>query len=217
MKTKVSILLICIIILILVPADADIMTPGMKSIDRCVKIDNLDAFPDVVLVGYITGPVIMGENPYIITSVDCLTQFYKANELTIYAVEKSYLNNAGIENINFQSDTHVLAYKMDINPDSHLVSIANPIDKEQIYYSIAGFTDKELVLYESKRISSYTGGIDKIESFDPPVVENLKLNISDALNTSETTETNTGNQTQIRRSFMDTLVFFFNHLFGTRY
>ncbi|MEZ5335281.1 MAG: hypothetical protein R2741_08615 [Methanolobus sp.] len=217
MKTKISILLFIIILISIVPAQADIMTPGMKSIDRCVKIANLNEFPDIVLIGYISGPVIQGENPYIITSNTCLTQFYKANDLTIYAIEKNYLDRVGIENINFETDSRILRYKMEIDPDSRTIGIANPLDSEDIYYSIAGFTEEGLVLYESKRVSSYAAGIDKVESFDEPEIENLKLNITEALDIDVPVEFNETEETGTKRSFVDTLVFFFNRLFGTRY
>ena len=39
---------------------ADIIPPNSHSLDRCVKIVNLNDFSDVVLISYITGPMVQG-------------------------------------------------------------------------------------------------------------------------------------------------------------
>ncbi|WP_319507571.1 hypothetical protein [uncultured Methanolobus sp.] len=234
---KVIILLVIAIFLVsMLPVDADIMPPGMKGIKRCVKITNLSDFPEVAFVGYIRGPLIKCENPYIITSDECLTQFYKANDLTIYAMEEDYLTAKGLENIDFDSDNNIRDYQLDLNPDWSLVAIVNPLNEEEIFYSVAGFTDDKLVLYESKKISRYVAGIpEKVEMFGKPEVSGLRStfnnsssvvneNISDKLEFEDDTDGNieqvvnssfSSNQSIAEDNILERFIHFFQRLFGT--
>lgn len=91
MKLNTKIMIFLLILSALTSnAGADILEPGTRGMERCVKIVNLDEFPEIVFVGHIIGPLIHCENPYIISPDVCLTQYYKANDLTIYAIEKDY-------------------------------------------------------------------------------------------------------------------------------
>lgn len=218
-----------LVIIVIIPAHADIMPPGMKSFYRCVKISNIEEFPDVVFIGYITGPVIRCENPYIISSDECLTQFYKANDLTIYAVDRDYLDKTGLENIDFETDPNILGYTLEINPDWEYTIIANPLVKEEIYYSIAGFNDTELILYESKKISRYVGLPDRTEIFEEPEVNDLRLTINSSLpdsqenspdlrkseNFTEDLDLSSPRETETAQSsILDEVVCYFKDLFG---
>ncbi|WP_232221927.1 hypothetical protein [Methanococcoides burtonii] len=154
--------------------------------DRCVKIVNLDEFPEIVLVGHITGPVIQCENPYIISPDECLTKFYKANELTIYAIDKAYLEAKGLENINLETDSNLCSYEVKINPDWDVVNIANPLMKEDIEYSIAGFSEERLIIYKSRQVSEYKAGIpDRTEIFEEPDMPDIRLTIKENVSSVE--------------------------------
>ena len=232
----IILLIIAIFFMSTLPVDADIMPPGMKGINRCVKITNLNDFPDVAFVGYIKGPVIQCENPYIIKSDECLTQFYKANDLTIYAIEKDYLAAKGLENIDFDSNNNIRGYQLDFNPDWSLVAITNPLDEEEIFYSVAGFTDDKLILYESKKISRYVAGIPaKVETFGKPEVSGMRStfnnsssvtnkSISDKLEFEGDTDGNieqvinssfSTNQSIAGDNILERFIHFFQRLFGT--
>lgn len=221
---------ILLVIIIIIPAHADIMPPGMKSFDRCVKISNIEEFPDVVFIGYITGPVIRCENPYVITSDECLTQFYKANDLTIYAVDRDYLDTVGLENIYFETDPNIRGYTLEFNPDWDYAIIVNPLVEEEIYYSIAGFNDTELILYESKKISKYVGLPDRTEIFEKSEVNDLRLTINSSLpdsqeNFSDMSKSNNFNEDldlsspfeteTAQSSILDEVVCYFKNLLGT--
>ncbi|WP_342305039.1 hypothetical protein [Methanolobus sp. ZRKC5] len=228
MKLKITILIsILVLLTAIVPANADIMPSGMKGINRCVKITNLDDFPDTVFIGYIRGPLIQCENPYIVTSDKCLTQYYKANNLTIYAMEKDYLDSKELKNIDFESDTNILGYQLDLNPDWDIIDIENPLNEEEIYYSIAGFTDDELVLYESKKVSKYVGSVpDKVKTFEQPEIAGLRSTIYE--NSAYTKENLSNEHVQKKtinesisddqmlsgRSIIDIIISFFKNLFG---
>ncbi|MCD4704791.1 hypothetical protein K8R66_01810 [bacterium] len=81
-------------------ASADVIPGNSHPLDRCVKIVNLDKFPDMYLIAYITGPMVDKYETYIIKKDECLSKGYKFNQLKILAVKKSYLDSIGIDNFN---------------------------------------------------------------------------------------------------------------------
>jgi len=187
MKFSFKILIILLIISVFTSsACADVLFPGTRGMDRCVKIVNLDDFPEIVLVGHIIGPVIQCEHPYIVSSDECLTKFYKANELTIYAIDKAYLESKGLENIDLESDQNLCSYKVEINPDWDVVNIANPLIREEIEYSIAGFSEDRLIIYKSRKVSEYKAGIpDRTETFEEPDMPDIRLSIKENVSSVE--------------------------------
>ncbi|SFM29440.1 hypothetical protein [Methanolobus profundi] len=241
-RSKIIVLMIALVVSIMLiqPIDADIMLPGTKGIHRYVMINNTDEFPDVVFVGYIRGPVIQCENPYLIDTDECLTQFYKANELTIYAVEREYFDVSGLENIDFEKETDHPGYTFDLNVDWDMVAVTNPLNEETRYYSIAGFNNNSLILYESKRISTYVGDIKRVKTFEEPEITDMILTlnsslpeqnegsivvdttedvvIKDAIIENRDTKQNASasdKQSSNERSFSDILIHFFNRLFSS--
>jgi len=78
---------------------ADVIMPGTHPLDRCVKITNLDQFPDIVLIGYVTGPMIDNYEIYLIKQGECLTKGYKFNHFSVYAVPKGIIPAGGVESL----------------------------------------------------------------------------------------------------------------------
>lgn len=187
MKLGTNILIILLILSALTSnACADVLFPGTRGMERCVKIVNLDDFPEIVLVGHITGPVIQCENPYVISSDECLTKFYKANDLTIYAIDKDYLEAKGLENIDLETDPNLCYYEVEINPEWDVVNVANPLKREEIEYSIAGFSEDRLILYKSRQVSEYLAGIpDRTETFEEPDIPGIRLTIKENVSSAE--------------------------------
>lgn len=231
MKILSSLLVLITVLLILImPANGDILPPGMKVYDRCVSISNLGDYHDVVFVGYITGPVIQCENPYIINSSECLTQFYKANKLTVYAIEKDYFENKGLENIDFESDPNILPYNFDFNVDWGHTVVANPLTKEEIYYSVAGFNDTALILYAERKVSFYGSVIDREETYGKPSIPDMRVVFNESKVKTETeslvngsmeskeaskiNETSDVNSSEGELNLKDTILCFFRKLFG---
>ncbi|ABE51247.1 hypothetical protein [Methanococcoides burtonii] len=181
MKLSIKFLIILLILSAFTAnACADVLFPGTRGIDRCVKIVNLEEFPEIVLVGHIAGPIIQCENPYIISSNKCLTKFYKANDLTIYAIDKDYLEAKGLDNIDLESDPNLCFYEVEINPKWNVVKEEDPLTREEVEYSIAGFSEDRLVLYTSRKVSEYNDGSpDRIETFEEPDIPNIRLTIKE--------------------------------------
>ncbi|WP_233085079.1 hypothetical protein [Methanococcoides orientis] len=167
-------------------ACADVLFPGTRGMERCVKIVNLDEFPEIVMVGHITGPVIQCENPYIISSDECLTKFYKANDLTIYAIDKDYLEAKGLENIDLETDPKLCYYEVEINPEWDVVNEDDPLIREDLEYSIAGFLEDSLVIYTSRKVSRYNDVTpDRIETFEEPDIPGIRFEIKENTSSAE--------------------------------
>ncbi|WP_244603646.1 hypothetical protein [Methanococcoides sp. AM1] len=161
-------------------ACADVPVFDTREIDRCVKIVNLDEFPEIVLVGHITGPIIQCENPYIISSDTCLTQYYVANDLTIYAIDKDYLEAKGLENIDLETDPNLCSFEVGVVPDINVVHENDPLIREEVEYSIAGFSENRLITYTSKKVSKYNDGSpDRIETFEEPDIPGIRATIKE--------------------------------------
>jgi hypothetical protein len=231
MKLQNCLMISIILLLTLIPtSNADVLFPGTKGYSRCVSITNLNDYPDVVFVGYVTGPLVHCENPYLINSSDCLTECYKANTLTVYAIEKEYFDSIGLDEIDFESDTNILPYTFDFNMNFDVTSDTNPLTKEERYYSVAGFNDTALILYEERRVSFHGSTVYKNETFDKPEIPELRLVINESKtkiektnsddNSSGLQEENEVNETEVvvpsetRVTLKDSILCFIRKLFG---
>ncbi|KKT77450.1 MAG: hypothetical protein UW73_C0020G0022 [Microgenomates group bacterium GW2011_GWB1_44_8] len=140
---------------------ADIIPPNSHSLDRCVKIVNLNDFSDVVLISYITGPMVQGSEINQIKNSECLSKGYKFNSLKIYWNTKDNPNSIDQNNLLLDNVEVYGGY----------VDQSNPLIKESIEYSIAGFSGGKLILYKSKQTSEYNNGSQKkIETFNSPLI-----------------------------------------------
>ncbi len=141
-------------------ASADVIPPNSHPLDRCVKIVNLNDFPSVVLIGYVTGPMVQGSEINQIKNNECLSKGYKFNSLKIYWNTKDKPNSIDQNNL-LLDNVEVYGGYIDQN---------NPLVKESIEYSIAGYSGGKLVLYKSKQTSEYNNGTPtKIETFVSPL------------------------------------------------
>jgi len=153
---------------------ADVIPENSHPLDLCVKIVNGEAFPDMYLIGYITGPMVQDHEAYIIQKDACLTMGYKFNTLQIVTAKKSYIDSIGIINLRAISvelaDKNIFVSDEKISPYGGYVEQTNPLIKEQIEYTITGFSDGKLRMYKSKQISEYNDGTaTKTEVFTPPM------------------------------------------------
>lgn len=171
-------------------ASADVLPDPEHShpIDRCVRITNLDEFPDVYLIGCVIGMNGNKHEAYIVEQDKCLTQSgYKFNDFKILAAKKIYVDLFGVENID-PLNVNVLVSDETINPLGSYVDNSNPLVKEEIEYLIAGFSDRELILFKSKVVSEYNDGTPKKTKRFPYTkkVKNLRSTIDDPLLMADT-------------------------------
>jgi hypothetical protein len=171
-------------------ASADLIPPNSHYLDRCVTISNLDQFPDITLIGFIT-PIMGGDKyqAYIVENNKCLTKGYKFNGFSIYWIQKIQFSAIDLNDLKLNNQKVVSSSARDnsgnpisydvytpadltlvtqkIDPGSGYVSDSNPATKENIEYSIAGVDGTNLTLYMSKKTTQYNNGNpQKIETFN---------------------------------------------------
>ena len=148
---------------------ADIMPQNSHSLNLCARIVNTDAYPDYVLVAYLTGPTMRASNSIhavIINSTACLYKGYKFNTFHLIAFKKDYLDSVGIAGLNFSGtadspgdilDDHAINASLSIDPYGEYVDDGNHLVNETIEYSIVGISDR-LLLFKSKELLDYNDG-----------------------------------------------------------
>ncbi|MBA1341687.1 MAG: hypothetical protein C5S40_06045 [ANME-2 cluster archaeon] len=224
MKEKIIISLM-FVLLIFPFVNADVIPENSHPLTKCIRIVNLDEFPDVYLIGYITGPMVEGHETYIVENDKCLTIGYKFNNLKILAANKTYIDSVGLTNLKVKkveipgectggcyteelSDENVLMSDVKIYPYGGYVYEDNPLIKEEIEYSIAGFADNKLILYSSKQTSEYNDGTPKkTEIFEKPNIKNINLTIQNNVSPGPT-------HVPEKYGFWSKVVCFIKELFG---
>lgn len=147
---------------------ADVIPQNSHALDRCVKVVNVDAFPNIYLIGYITGPMVDGSDTYIIKQDECLTKGYKFNTLQILSATKAYIDSIGIDAVDTNNKS-IYNLNVDIEPYGGYVDESNPLIEEEIQYTLVQLSDTTFSLYKSKQISTYNDGTPtKIETFPNP-------------------------------------------------
>ncbi len=204
----VSFLLFCMFLLPFT-ASADVIPPDSHLLSRCVKVVNLQEFPDLILVGYITGPMIKEYEAYQIKNNECLTKGYKFNSLSIYWTTKTKFNAINLKNLQL-SDMTLLFENIEVF--GGYITNDNPLLKENIEYSIAGFSAEKLVLYISKQTSEYADQNQAVvKVFDNPL-KNEKA--SEAVLTPPPSAITEYISEPTKKGFWYSIVCFLNKLIG---
>lgn len=193
MKLRAVIFLFVFLIITPRLASADFMSPDEHQVQRCVKIVNLDKFPDLVFIGFYTGVGLERNKNYAayrVTSDKCLTKGYKFNKLDIFWTTKKKFAAMNLDNLALNTkkiassgkdrngktiyydlyapeNLELLADK--VESSNTQVSNTDPLVKETLEYSLFKNSSGKLTWYQSKRISEYgDGSQQKIENFQAP-------------------------------------------------
>lgn len=188
MKKLIVLFLLMFAVTILVPsiASADIPPPdGFHNPSLCAKVVNLNAFPNIVLVGYSYGPTGVPK-PYEIKNNECLTKGYKFNDFDIYWTTREKFNLMDLDSLSLNSehqytlptDLSLLSKNVETLYFGELIPDSNPLIKGTIEYSITEnpisinpsyVAVEEYSLFKSKQISEYNDGTPaKVETFPNP-------------------------------------------------
>ncbi len=196
MKKNINLIFILIFLslFLIKPASADVIPGDSHPLDKCVKFTNLNDFPNIVLIGFYKGPIMVDKyQAYKIKNNKCLTKGYKHNLLYVYSTTKDKFKKLNLKKLELKSHKvktggmnkdgeplyqtvygpKNLNLLLDYNnlEDSHggYVSNDNPLKKQIIEYSIAKKSNGEIVAYKSKEISAYNNDQPKqIKRFEKP-------------------------------------------------
>lgn len=145
--------------------------------NRCVSIINTNNYPNVLLIGVIDSvqtPSIRFDEWYEIKSSECLHKGYKLNNFYVYAVDRAYVEKAGLQNIDFNNKSVVLPANLEIEPVGWFVENSDPLVQENIEYLIMGFTDEYVVLCEKSYKGINNDGSETANIFSCPPDNTLR-------------------------------------------
>ncbi|MFA5023926.1 MAG: hypothetical protein WC523_03160 [Patescibacteria group bacterium] len=229
MKLRVIIFLFSFLIFAPRLVLADLIDSDKHQVRRCVKIVNLDKFPDLVLIGFYTGPMVSLPNgtkkeyiAYKVKNNECLTKGYKFNKLDLFWTTSEKFTALNLDNLKLNTKK-VASSGKDLNGKTiyynvyspknlellveHVesadgqVSNTDPLIKETLEYSLIKNSKGKLSWYKSKRITDYNDGSQqRIETFQAS---------STAANSSSTLENQPGTKPARTRVFWRSVFCFF--------
>lgn len=169
-------------------AKADVIMPNFHQVGGCVEIVNLDKFTDIVLIGYVTGPMVDKYEAYQIKNNECLTRGYKFNSLSIYWTTKEKFKTIDLKNLNTKTEKvksggydkngnqgyydkltpSDLSFIIDkVETGENYVEDSNPLIHNTVEYNIVKSIDEKYSLQKFKMTSEYNNSTpNKIETFD---------------------------------------------------
>jgi hypothetical protein len=134
----------------------DVIPYNVHSVTKCVKITNIEDYPEISLLGFTTGT--LKYDTYVVTSSSCLTKGYKYNDFNVFTVNKTYLSGKDITNLNLPNDPNAVLSDIPINPYAGYVSNSIPISSIEQFYKIVGFSDVNVVLFKWKELTKFNNG-----------------------------------------------------------
>lgn len=162
---KIQLLFVLVCLMLSKASFADVIMPNTHYVAKCVKITNMEDYPDVAFIGY---SLLMGQIRQVneLSPTVCLDKGYRLNEYAVYAVNKSYLNGKDISKIVFHKDINALPSNIAINPYMGFVYDSIPLAAIEEYYKVVGFSNTNVILYKWKQVTKYNNGKpDLIENF----------------------------------------------------
>jgi hypothetical protein len=166
MKTYSQLLMI-IFLLIGRTASADIIPENSHYVTMCVKITNLEEYPEISLLGYVKSFGGSHFLTYEVLSSNCLSKGYKFYTLELYAVPKTYLIGKDTSELDLPNDKNAVITNIQINPYYGYINNSNPLISVEQYYKIVGFTESSVIIYKWQEINKYNNGQkDQVKTFD---------------------------------------------------
>jgi hypothetical protein len=157
MKTKIALVSVLFLLLGKI-SHGDVISPNTHHIAKCVKITNIDDYPEVALIGY--GVEVMPITTYIISSTNCLSKGYKFNTLNVLAVNKIYLESKELTKTDWLRDINALPSNIQIDPEGGYIHDSIPLSAVEEYYKIVGFSQSNVILFKWKEVTKYNNGLD---------------------------------------------------------
>ena len=167
MKSKLLLILVILTACMYGYSNIIVVTHRNPNARVMVKIENLADFPDIVIVG-VNDCMTRLSRP-VATIVDStFMEVHRVCPLVFYAVRKDYLEERGINRINWRrTDSNSNVMRADrtfdatrLEPTGH-----QNVETVKISFVILGFDDESMVL--SHKSNYYVFGDDRPNSFEP--------------------------------------------------
>jgi hypothetical protein len=133
----------------------DIINSGYHAVIKCVKITNIEDYPEISIIGQ-TGNTVSWN--YVATSTECLKGGTSMDYFYLFAVNTTYLQGKDITKIDWIKDKNALSSNIRINPRRDVIEDSIPIYSIEQFYKILGFADITVVLFKWKEITNDKNG-----------------------------------------------------------
>lgn len=145
--------------LLLAPMTArgDVLMPDTHVVRSCIKIVNINDYPEYVIIGFVTGPMIPTYESSIVDSAECLTKGYKFNDFKLCAMRKDLLGSRLLSEIDCRTDAVVLP-DLEVQVGADPVDDSNPLIREDRDYTITSISESALHLRLSRKEMEYSDG-----------------------------------------------------------
>lgn len=155
-------------LIMVMKASADVIIIDLHVVNKCIKITNLNDYPEISLIGICYSLPGKGNNNVYLVSTDmCLFTTNHLNKFEVRAVRNDYLTGKNLEETDWASDEHALKSSICFAPYSESVPDSNPLTGIEEFCQIVGFTDSSVVMYKWKEIRRYNNGLaDSVKTFE---------------------------------------------------
>ena len=119
----------------------------------CVKIENLNDYPDIVVIGLSDCLAASRPNAGKVDSTAGL-HVHKTCQITFYAAKKDYLEKKSIYKINWKKDKNVMKSSMTFDAKT----LRSDIESADIYFHIAGFSEDSMIMHQIREDIKYKYG-----------------------------------------------------------
>lgn len=162
-----------------VPLAADVINPEYHPVNRCATIDNLDSFPDLVLIAAVYAPGKYIVNQYVVQKDSCLTLGYKFNTLNIFWTTRDYFNEVGLTGVGIPQNlakksaaggavpAPAVLLTNAVVPYGGTVPNTSLLVGEEYHYLLIQINGS-LMVYLAKKVSINSDQTSSIQTFDPP-------------------------------------------------
>lgn len=194
----------------------DMVAPNTHYVQQCVKIINIDDFPDYAIFACTTGPTQKGVEYYLIKPKDCIEKGYKFNRLYIMAGKRSYFEYRPMGPIDWLNNRNIIESSISIDSGGGNISNDSAISSIEEYYEIVEITNTNFVIYKCKELIRYNDGTPlKITKFPFPEVRRKPKHVPEVIEIYPSTEIFNFFKALLFTIFIETLILFL--LFKTRY
>lgn len=158
-----------------IPLFADVVNPNFHPVGRCATIDNLDSFPDIVIIAAVYAPGNSIVDQYVVKKDSCLTFGYKFNFLKLYWTTLDYFNQVGITGVGIPQSlakkaagaAPAVALSDTVVPYGGTVPNTDPLVWEGYHYLLF-YQNGALNVYLAKIVSVNSDSTRSVQTFDPP-------------------------------------------------
>jgi hypothetical protein len=156
MKYFIAVLINFVLLTNFVVCDVILWDPPKDIVlQKCVKITNLDDYPNIAFIVFIEHINLGVHYSYLIESNTCLKQISAQEKLTIYAFKKDYLKNKNIVSTDWSKEKNCSKSNINIEPIELTIREGDPIEGFEEHFKIVGFKDNTIVMYKWKDVKVY--------------------------------------------------------------